>query len=70
MKTFLRRLSYLLQHRRHEADLRDEIETHRMLPMAFGIVAGLLMLTGLVATAIPAHRALSVDPAVTLGHDT
>ena len=31
MKTLLRRLSYVLQRRRYEADLQEEIETHRAL---------------------------------------
>jgi hypothetical protein len=35
-------------------------------PIAFGIVALILGVAGFVATAIPAHRALAVDPAVTL----
>lgn len=35
-------------------------------PIAFGIVAAILVLAGLIATFIPARRAVSVDPAVTL----
>jgi predicted permease len=34
MGTWLRRLSYLLRQRRHEADLREEIEAHRALRAA------------------------------------
>ena len=38
-------------------------------PMTFAGVAGVLTLTGFLATFIPARRALAVDPAVTLKHD-
>src|SRR5688572_737355 len=34
MKTWLRRLAYLLQQSRHETELREEIETHRSLRAA------------------------------------
>jgi predicted permease len=39
-------------------------------PIAFASVAAILTLTGFAATALPARRALSVDPAVTLRQDT
>jgi len=34
MRTWLRRLAYLLQQSRHEAELCEEIETHRALRVA------------------------------------
>jgi ABC-type antimicrobial peptide transport system permease subunit len=39
-------------------------------PITFAAVAVILTVTGFLATAIPARRALGVDPAVTLRQDT
>jgi putative ABC transport system permease protein len=35
-------------------------------PLTFGVVAALLLLAGLVATTVPARRAVALDPSVTL----
>jgi ABC-type antimicrobial peptide transport system permease subunit len=38
-------------------------------PGVFGLVAGVLLLTGVLASAIPARRATRIDPIVALRSD-